>query len=81
MNKSEFQRAFELANDKTQDFTGVDMSMLDGCGLRGFQPVTVTIRTFAAFLRWQALGFGGEWNDADLTECREIARHKITMVG
>lgn len=81
MNKSEFQRAFDHANDKTQDFTGVDTSILHGCGLRGFQPVTVTMHVFAAFLRGQAIQMNGEWDATALNECREIARYKITMVG
>ena len=81
MNKNDFQRAFDVADNKDIDLSGVDMEVLFGCGLPNFEPVTADIRTVAAHLRWQAKLLNGQWDSEALNDCRNILRYKVTMVG
>lgn len=80
MTKAEFQRAFDLAKQRT-DLPQPDWSIVDGCGLPEFTPVTITIETMASLIRWQAHNLDGTWDEHALTELKDIARHKFTMVG
>jgi len=79
MNKAEFQRAWEVANSD-KDLSDVDDTILDGFGLRDFEPVTVTIEVVAKMLRWQCFYIFGVVDQEALTECRNHFRRKVTVV-
>ena len=85
MNKQEFAAAFELANNHDIDWSKVDDSILEGCGLKDFQPVNVTLLTVARFIRWQCLYMftkPGEspWDMNEVNECAVIAKTKFLLV-
>jgi hypothetical protein len=80
MTAKEFKRAFDLAKSNA-DLSDVDDSVLHGCALPGFEPVTASIEAVAAFIRWQARYLNGRWNDAELTDLQNIFRRKVTMLG
>lgn len=80
MTKTEFSRAFELAQSNAE--LGVPDPIFDGCGLPGYQPIATTLEAVAALLRWQCIGIFGDWIDQQaLQEMRHICRHKFTIVG
>jgi len=82
MNKQEFNKAFKVAdNGEPTGCNSADMAVLDGCGLRGFQPVSATVQLVAYWIRWQALQFNGKWDHEALNECAYIARKRITLIG
>lgn len=78
MTKTEFQAAYNLAVSGVE--LTADDSLLYGCALPDFQPVTVTVETAARFIRWQCCCiFGGVDSDA-LNDLRNIFRRKVQMV-
>lgn len=81
MTKAEFNCAFELARDRSVDFSDADDSHLHGCALPGFERVTTTIGPVAKLIRWQCLQFNGQWDQEALNEMRAIARYKFELVG
>lgn len=85
MNQADFKRAFALA-DSTADLSHVDDSILHGCALSDFQPVSATIEVVAAFLRWQALHImykegGSRWDQEELNNLRNLFRYKVTLLN
>jgi hypothetical protein len=85
MNKQEFAAAFELANNHELDWSKVDESVLDGCGLKAFSSVNVTLLVVAKFIRWQCLYMfhkPGEspWDMNEVNECAIIAKRKFFLV-
>ena len=85
MNLKQFQTAFALAKN-----TDIDLSLnetFDGYGLRDFQPITTTIESVAALIRWQAMHIGHPkdsgptFDDQELDSIRHIGRHKFIIAG
>jgi len=85
MTLKEFRTAFALAKD-----TNIDLSInnaFDGYGLRDFQPITTTIESVAALIRWQAMYIGHPkdsgptFDEQELDSIRQIGRHKFIIVG
>jgi len=74
MNKAQFDTAVKMAKEGT--YGDVDDSILDGCGLPGFKPVTITIEAAARFIAWQCLCLNGQFDQEALNEVREISRHR-----
>lgn len=82
MNAKEFKRVFNEANNDTIDWS-VEYPKIDillGCGLSDFKPAHVTLRTAAAHLRYQAMLLNGDWSTAELNECRDIFRKKVSLL-
>jgi hypothetical protein len=72
MTAREWLQACKLAFDRETDLSTDDMSGLDGCGLPGFAPATVTLAAVARHIRWQCCYlFGGIDQDA-LAETRHL---------
>jgi hypothetical protein len=81
MTNEQFQRAYDLAIDPNFSSLKHDISIFDGFGLRGFQPITATIEAVAACIRWQCCQMNGGIDQEALTECHDAFRRKVTMVG
>lgn len=79
MTKEQFAEAFKIARSD-EDLSQVDDSILHGCGLPEFQPVTVTINCFAKLLRYQITQLNGGVDEIELNNMRWIARRKIQVV-
>ena len=75
MTKVQFDKAVKMAQSGRFD-KNVDDTILDGCGLPGFKPVTVTIDVAAKFIAWQCVCFNGSIDSDALNECREISRKR-----
>ena len=80
MTKPEFQAAYSLAVSGV-DLSAHDDTILDGCALAGFSPVTATVEAVARFLRWHVCQFNGGVDHEMLTDLRNCFRRKVTMVG
>jgi hypothetical protein len=85
VNKAEFNQVFALADSDT-DLSNIDDTILDGCALRDFQPVTTTVEVCAKAMRHHALCIyrkadQSKWVDTALTELREYWRRKVTLVS
>lgn len=80
MTKQQFDAALKLAQSN-KDLTGVDDSILDGCGLPNFQPVTITLGTAAKFLRWHVITLTGGVDSLALNEMRSISRKRWLVCG
>ncbi len=71
MTKQQFDLAVALArSDKDLD------TILDGCGLKDFQPVTITLEVAAKFIRWQCFYLNGQICPEELNETRNISKKK-----
>lgn len=82
MKALDFARAASLAKTSPDPlFTPANLAPFEGCGLPGFAPVFVTLAQVAAFVRWQALQFDGEFDAEALAECAAIARKKFFLIG
>lgn len=75
MTRAELAECRRIAQDSSIDLSGEDDSALHGCGLPEFEPVTVSPRTVAKFLRWQCCTLSGGW---DSSEYDDIARYLCT---
>lgn len=75
MTKTQFDAAVAIARSKV-DLTNVDDSILDGCGLPGFVPVTITLEVAAKCIRWHAVCLNGQMDSEALTEMRNISRKR-----
>ena len=81
MTKQEFKQAVQIAALGSNGYGDADDSILYGCGLSDFKPVTVTLKQVARFINWQAMQFNGEWNAIELDNCAAIAKKKFQIVG
>lgn len=79
MTTQQFSQALQIAQSK-EDLSLVDDLILDGCGLPGFQPVTVTLKAAARFIRWQCICLNGQVDSEALNEMRAISRRKWIVV-
>ncbi len=87
MTTPQFKKVFAVADDATVELHEVDMSILHGCGLPGFQRVSVTKKVAAALLRWQAMNIGHpkvrddlKWNWDEVNSMKEIFRRKVDLL-
>ena len=78
MTKQEFGKAVEIAHSD-ENLSQIDDSIFLGCGLPEFEPVTVTIRQVAKFVRWQALQFNGEFDAFALDACANVSRRNFLI--
>lgn len=81
MTRQEFQRCFEVAQANDFNRDAVDADVLMGYGLPDFEPVAVTVETVADCMRWQALQFDGNWDQAELSEMQRLFRRRVTLLG
>jgi len=75
MKRVEFDKAVKMAQEGTYD-ANQDDSVLHGCGLPGFVPVTITLDVAAKFLAWHCICLNGSVDCEQLTEMRAISRKK-----
>ena len=80
MKKSEMVAAWEMAQGFA-DLEGEDLSIFDGYGLPGFEPVYTTVRAVAALIRWQALGMFGGWISAEVDGIMTVGKKKFIIIG
>lgn len=74
MTKTQFDTAVKMAQEGT--FKDADDTVLYGCGLAGFKPVTVTLDAAARFIAYHCLQFNGTMDSEALNEMRSISRKK-----
>ena len=89
MNKTELSQALAIAQDKNRApfidrETGkhrVDISIFDGFGLHGFQPVHCTLEQVAFLIVWQCFNMDGSINAHNFDELATAGRHKFLVVS
>ena len=81
MTRSEFNRAFRLADKRDVELSDADDSHLHGCALPAFTRTPTTIAPVAKMIRWHCLMLNGEWDHDALHELQSIARSKLELVG
>ena len=69
MKAFELKLCLKVAQDSSVDLSGVDDSILFGCGLPDFQPVAVSVKVVAKLLRYQCQCFDGSWDWREYNEC------------
>lgn len=74
MTKNQFDLATKMAQEGT--YADVDDSILHGCGLPGFAPVTITLDVAAKFIAWHCVMLNGQVDCEALTEMRNISRKR-----
>lgn len=72
MKALELKLATAMAKDLSIPLPWDLIDPLCGCGCPGFEPVAVSLRSVASFLRYQCLQFNGGWDDAEYQNCRAI---------
>jgi len=80
MTKQQFDKAVTIARSDA-DLSAVDDTILDGCGLKDFKPVTVVMEACAKFIRWHCITLAGGIDAEALNEMREISRKKWLVVS
>ena len=80
MTKPQFSRAFKLAESDV-DLSGVDDSILFGCALSTFKPVSTTIEVVAKMIRWQARFFDGSWDQNELQELQLCFKKNVFLLN
>jgi len=78
MTRQQFDKAMQIA--KSTNLENVDDSILDGSGLPGFKPVTVTLQAAAKFIKWHCMYLNGQWGSEELNEMREISKKRWLIV-
>jgi len=81
MNKPQLDEAMRIARDPNRDLLQVDLTTLEGYGLPGFKPVSVTIEMVAAMIRWQCIQLNGEIDAEEFDQLVNVFRHKVTIIG
>ena len=81
MRAAQLKLWLKMAMDRRIDLSGVDDSILHGCGLRDFVPVTADIRTVAHLIRYQCLCMDGSWDWREWDECTGPSIHKRVMLA
>lgn len=85
MNRPEFKAACAIALNG-EDLTGENIDPFDGYGLKGFEPVYVTLRQVARLIRWQALpimvpkGSQPSLDNEQLEGIAKVGRHKFIII-
>lgn len=75
MTKDQFSAALTIAKSQV-DLSNVDDSILDGCGLPDFKPVTVTLEACAKCVRWHAVCLNGQIDSEALNDMRHWSRKR-----
>jgi hypothetical protein len=75
MTKQQFDKAVSIARSNVS-LDNVDDTILDGCALPDFKPVTVTLEATARFIRWHCCQLNGQIDSEALNEMRNISRKK-----
>ena len=84
MNTADFQRAFKIAEQKSEtgeDFNHGALDLFLGCGLPDFQRVFCTVEAVAELIRYQAKCLDGSWDHKELNSLADIARRKFIVVN
>ncbi len=79
MTGAQFSAAAALALDAPRVPLAENTEILHGCGLRGFQPVTIRLETAAAFIRYQCLNFDGTTDAEELNQLAQLFRRRVTI--
>lgn len=74
MTKNQFDAAVKMASEGT--FGDADDTVLHGCGLPDFKPVTVTLAAAARFIAWHCQCLNGSFDSEALNDMRNISRKK-----
>jgi|GEM_PF-3555206 len=77
MTKNEVSKAFRVA--KTRTYSDDDLAAFSGCAYWK-KKHHVTLAQAAAYLRYQALQFDGEWDAEALKECFWVLSNKAILV-
>lgn len=72
MTAKEFKVATVLAKDTKIPLPWDLIDCLFGCGCSDFSPVSVSLKSVAALLRYQCLCFDGSWDEAEYQNCKAI---------
>lgn len=82
MNAKDFKRVFNEAKNDNIDWEleYYKIGILTGCGLPDFEPVSVTLRTAAAHVRYQGMQMNGEWHEEAVNDCKDIFRSKVSLL-
>lgn len=75
MTKQQFDNAVAIARSNN-DLSNVDDTILYGCALPDFKPVTVVLEACAKFIRWHCVMLNGQIDAEALNEMRLISRKK-----
>lgn len=75
MTKDQFSAALAIAKSKV-DLSNVDDTILDGCGLPDFKPVTVSLEACAKCIRWHAFCLNGQIDSEALNDMRNWSRKR-----
>lgn len=80
MTKQQFDKAVALATSEV-DLSHADDTILHGCGLPEFRPVTCTLEAAARFIRWHCVCLNGTTDSEALNEMRNISRKRWLVAG
>lgn len=81
MLKSEFNKAFAMAKDRSIELLHVDNKILHGCALPDFEyPVHCTTEQLAALIRWDCQGFDSGWDSEQLDQIAKIGKKKFILL-
>lgn len=84
MDKNEFKRAFQVAQQRKADQVDFDhesIALFHGYGLSDYKPVACTIEAVADLIRYQASCLDGSWDAKELNTLAHIARRKFTIIN
>lgn len=81
MTKAQFARAFKIAESDI-DLSDIDDSILHGCALHTFKPVSTTIEVVAKMIRWQARYLDGKgWDQNELQELQHCFKKNVFLLN
>lgn len=78
LTKQEFSNALTLANSDTK--LDGDLSVFEGFGLEGFNPVYCTVEQVASLIRYQCLQFNGNLDSLALNEIGRHGKRKFIII-
>ena len=81
MTKMEMAKALEIAKNPNINLLKEDISIFDGFGLHGFEPIHVTLNQIARIIRWQAQCMDGTWNAEEINAIATIGKKKFRVIG
>lgn len=79
MTKQELSNAVKIARSDTA-LSGVDITLFDGCALRGFEPIVVTMEALAAFVRWHVVCLDGSVDIRELNNLSSYGKRVFQVV-
>ena len=81
MTKIEMAKALKIAKNQNIDLFKEDIAIFDGYGLRGFEPIHVTLNQIARIIRWQAQCMDGTLNAEEINAIAAIGKKKFRVIG